>query len=138
MSPTRRSARLKQTTRAVASPGLRGSPRKRKAKKHRTPPPQQHDDPMDTDSEPSPGETNPAKVNRPVTTAIHGNLKNAWRINKALPMCFIFDYISPAHRFKRGMPFDEEAVFPEGNSGDVTETDADPPGLMPIMPKQYR
>jgi len=54
-------------------------------------------------------------------------------------MCFIFDTISPARQFKRGMPFDEDGEFPEyaeEESGNVTETD-DNLGLMPYMPETY-
>jgi hypothetical protein len=56
-------------------------------------------------------------------------------------MCLLFDVVSPARRFKRGMVYDDDATFPEydeGNPGDITETDGDPPGWMPYMPRVYQ
>ena len=54
-------------------------------------------------------------------------------------MCYIFDAVSPARQFKRGLPFAESATFPDyadGSPGDITETDMkDDPGLMPYMPR---
>ena len=96
---------------------------------------------LPTQADPPPGETDPTRVNRPISTAIHNNLKDAWMINKALPMCFIFDSVSPARRFKRGMLYTDDGDFPDYNEedvGDVTETDTDLPGLMPYMPDEYQ
>ena len=95
--------------------------------------------PMDVDDS-SPSETDPVKINQPLSTVVHQSLTSAWQITRDLPMCFVFDSVSPARKFKRDMLFDEEADFPQfddGQSGDVTETDV-PPGLMPYAPDEYR
>lgn len=83
-------------------------------------------------------------VNQPITAIIHENLKNAWKINKALPMCFILDAASPARKFKRGMPFTEDTKYPmypaeddSDGAGDITETDGDPQEWMPYQPRVY-
>jgi len=139
MTPVRRSARLQKATLGTTSPRRRGAQRKRTVKVQPASPPSQDDDQADAEADPPSGETDPAKVNQPISAAIHPNLKNAWRVNKALPMCFIFDSVSPAHRFKRGIPFNEDGEFPEytkEDSSNVTETDDDPP-LMPYAPARY-
>jgi hypothetical protein len=134
MEPTRRSERLQKTTQGAATPTNIRNQNKRTERKHRDPVA------LPIEDDPPPGETNPARVNRPISTAVHENLKNAWTINKALPMCFIFDFISPARQFKWGTPFDEQGEFPEYNDkdlGDVTETDGDPIAWMPYAPREY-
>ena len=88
----------------------------------------------------SPGETNPARVGRPTPEHIHGSMTSAWKLNRGLQMCFIFDALSPARRFKRGMLYTEEGTFPdynEGEAGYVTETDVDYPGLMQYAVYEY-
>ena len=91
--------------------------------------------------DPSPGDTNPSTIKQPISGIIHENLKTAWKINNTLPMCFIFDVVSPARRFKRGMAYDDEVEFPEYDeekeSGNVTETDEGPNGLMPYVHDEY-
>ena len=55
-------------------------------------------------------------------------------------MHFLFDLTSPARQFKRGMPHDDNGEYPDYNdkdSGDITETDGDPPGFMVYMPRDY-
>ena len=81
------------------------------------------------------GAMDPAKVVFPVAKLINAALVGAWRVNRGHKMCFIFDAISPARRFKRGMVYDEEADFPEDTcDGDITETDGPDPGWMPVDP----
>ena len=97
----------------------------------------------DASSDPAPGQTDSAKIGQPIHRLVHKSLRAAWTINSSLPMCFIFDAVSPARRFKRGMPYSDSdaAVFPEYNaseSGNVTETDGPEPGFMPYVYKQYR
>jgi hypothetical protein len=69
---------------------------------------------------------------------VHKSLEFAWTVNKALPMCFIFDTLSPARQFKQGMLWSDGDDYPSYNNvdlGDVTETDGDPPGWMPYWPR---
>ena len=102
--------------------------------------------PQETDSGgsevPSPVKITPAYFDGPVQKLVHRSLTSAWRINDKLPMCFAFDSISPARRFKRDMPFSSKADFPilgeEEEPGNVTETDVDGPGLMPYAHNPYR
>lgn len=94
-------------------------------------------------NDPTPGETDSAKVSQPIHGLVHGSLKVAWAINKSLPMCVIFDAISPVRRFKYGMLYtdSDEVGFPEydaSESGNVTEIDGPPPGWMPYLHKTYR
>ena len=99
---------------------------------------------MDVDEttlESSPGETDSAKVGQPISASIHPNLQSAWRVNRNLPMCFLFDSISPARRFKRGMLFSDEADFPiysHSEAGDVTETDAIPALMQYLHDDKYK
>ena len=97
----------------------------------------------DAANDPAPGETDSAKISQPIYRLVHGSLKEAWMVNNSLPMCFTFDAISPARRFKRGMEYtDSDKVdFPEydaSESGNVTETDGPDPGYMPYLHKVYR
>jgi len=90
--------------------------------------------------------TDPTAVHGPVTESVHSSLTKAYRVNKNLPMCFIFDYISPGRLFKRGTMFREKAKsFPQWTPeelAEATETD-DVDGktgiakLMPFDPKPY-
>ena len=97
--------------------------------------------PEEATSEEDPSEeTDPARVRQPDSTVVHKNLRTAWAINSALLMCFIFDAISPARRFKRGMAHNDNVPYPEYNdeeSGNVTETDGIPHMLMQYMPPTY-
>ena len=95
--------------------------------------------------DPSPEEVDPTNVELPIRAVVHRSMGSAWRVNKTLPMCFIFDSISPARRFKRGMPFSdsEKVALPilsdkEVGSGNVTETDGPDPGLMPYAHDPYK
>ena len=94
---------------------------------------------LDPKNDPSPGETSPTNISQPISALVHPALRGAWVINKSVNMCYIFDAVSPAHQFKRGLPFTELATFPDyadGSPGDITETDMkDAPGLMPYMPR---
>ncbi len=135
--PARRSERLWRAGQDVEAPPQER--RHAKWQKHST----NADDPI-PEGDPPRGETNPARVNQPISALVHNDLKNAWRINKALPMCFIFDAVSPACQFKRGMPFTDDDAYPryptkEDSDGadDITETDGDPPGWMPYKPRVY-
>lgn len=59
-------------------------------------------------------------------------------INNSNPMCFIFDVVSPAMKFKCDMDYDADEDFPEaGDSGEVTETDDEDVQLMPYNPVTY-
>ena len=71
----------------------------------------------DVANDPAPGETDSAKISQPIYRLVHGSLKEAWTVNNTLPMCFIFDAISPARRFKRGMRYtDSDKVdFPDSS-----------------------
>ena len=96
----------------------------------------------DADQEDEAGEgspddvTDPAKVKQPILHLIDPALVAAWDINTDHEMCFIFDAISPARRFKRGMVFNEDADFPQDTcDGDITETDGPDPGWMPVNPR---
>ena len=90
--------------------------------------------------DPTVDEAEPGKITQPISTIVHETLQNAWAINKNAHLAYLFDVVSPVRQFKRGMPFTEEGEFPEyseGTAGDVTETDDDPPGWMPYMPREY-
>jgi hypothetical protein len=81
----------------------------------------------------------PAEVKRPVIKLVSPALAAAWRVNRKQEMCFIFDAVSPARRFKRGMVFDEKADFPKDTrDGNITETDGPGPGWMPVDPGLVR
>lgn len=84
--------------------------------------------------------TDPTKVDRPVGVLVHAALRHAWTINNDHKMAHIFDSVNPARQFKRGMPDDPEASFPEyGPENDeyVTDTDGPAPGWMQFNPKPY-
>lgn len=75
---------------------------------------------------------------------VHSSLNHAYRVNTNLPMCFIFDYISPARLFKRGTIYSRSRPFPQWTQeelAEATETDElDESGyaqLMPFDPKPY-
>lgn len=96
--------------------------------------------PPDPSRDPAPNETNPANIEQPIMELIHPALLNTWIINKSVNICFIFDTVSPARQFQRGVVYKEDADFPEYNDGalgDVTETDENPP-LMPYQPRPYK
>ena len=81
--------------------------------------------------------TDPAKVQHPVISLVDPALAAAWRVNQKHNICFIFDAVSPARRFKRGTVFNEEANFPEDtHNGDITETDGPGPGWISVDPGQ--
>ena len=136
----RRSSRLAAIPEGPPSQAVWKRPTKRPAREQSAKDKQSRaqDEQMDVDrtpSEPSPDEVDSARVGQPTSTSIHQNLQSAWRVNRRLPMCFIFDSISPARRFKRGMLHSEEADFPiysDSEAGNVTETDATP-ALMPYL-----
>jgi hypothetical protein len=72
--------------------------------------------------------TDPTKVEGPVDDAVHESLKNAWGISKDLNMWFIFDALSPARRFKRGVEDTGGVDFADYGQppyGDMTETDGE-------------
>lgn len=94
------------------------------------------------EQDPSPEERIPANVTQPIFAFVHENLAAAWRVNINHPICFVFDAVSPARQFQRGVLFNEDAAFPElcdASPGDVTETDGPgPAALMPYMPEEYK
>lgn len=70
-------------------------------------------------------------------------MEHAWEVNNLNQMCFIFDYISPCRRFKRGLLYNHalEEPFAEYEQNrwedpNVTETD-EAPGLQPYYPEDY-
>ena len=143
MQPIRRSTRL-STVHATSTSVKAAKKRPQKqTKKHPVPKKNNNhressssEDESITEDGPPPGETDPASINQPLSALIDENLKKAWAINKKQPMCFIFDSVSPAREFLRGMEYDEGADFPEPDDKDgsqITDTD-DVPMLMPIMP----
>ncbi|KAF9641961.1 hypothetical protein BDM02DRAFT_3194173 [Thelephora ganbajun] len=87
------------------------------------------------------GTVDPNAVTGPVGRHVHENLSDGWKINKELPMWFIFDAFSPARQFKRGTPYTDDGEFadygPE-SLGDLTETDGEPPGWMPYKPATFK
>jgi hypothetical protein len=82
----------------------------------------------------------PSKVDRPIEEEIHENLSTAWKVDTGHQMCYIFDTISPARQFKRGMPFDDDKEFadyaPEPWE-DLTDTDNEETGWMPFKPVKH-
>ena len=85
------------------------------------------------------GITDPTKIKRPIISLISPALAAAWRVNQKHPMCFLFNPVSPARRFKRGMVYNEEADFPKDtHDGDITETDGPAQGWMPVDPEIFR
>lgn len=81
----------------------------------------------------------PARIKRPIIRLVDQTLATAWKVNPKQKMCFIFDAVSPARRFKRGMAFKETIDFPEDTcDGDITETDGPGPGWMPVDPTIVR
>ena len=98
---------------------------------------------VETDSEgsPPPQEPHQLAITCPSLKLIHLNLRSAWKINSNLAICFVFDAVSLACWFKCGMPYDDDANFPDYNdeeSGNVTETDGDPPGFMLYNVEEYK
>lgn len=88
--------------------------------------------------------TDPAKVQSPVMSSVHTGLTRGYRVNKGLPMCFIFDYVSPARLFKRGTvyrrkePFVQWTVEELANATETDELDGEGRAtLMPFDPKPY-
>jgi len=151
--PEHRSKRLQSIAKAAAPK----SPTKQRARKHPTrKTPASGGDNQDDSSQamgapnpedtaeaidPDPMEADPARVERPVSALVNHSLKNAWKINQSLPMCFVFDAVSPSLKFKRGMPFNDAANFPEyqeSEAGNVTDTNGDSPAWMPYMHDQYQ
>ena len=77
----------------------------------------------------------PVKVKQPIANLVSSALATAWQVNRNHRMCFIFDAVSPACRFKRGMLYNEVSDFPKDTlDGDITETDGPDPGWMPVDP----
>lgn len=95
---------------------------------------------LDKNNEPPAEENDPRNVKQPFSPRVHEDLQRSWNINNGADMCFVFDKVSPARRFKRGMVFDEEQDFPdctEEDAGNITETDGDTEAWMPYMPDEY-
>ena len=74
----------------------------------------------------------------PVQDVVHAKLKDAYFIQETRfkKMAYAFDIFSPARQFKQEMAFNEKLDFPvhkgltEENS-EATDTNVQPPGLMP-------
>ena len=89
--------------------------------------------------------TEETQVIHPVMSLVHSDLGKAFRINKNLPMCFIFDHISPARLFKRGSLYNARRPFAQWTADELAEaTDTDELDeetgiamLMPFKPKPY-
>ena len=81
----------------------------------------------------------------PVMSLVHSGLGRAFRVNKRLPMCFIFDRVSPARLFKRRTPYNAPGPFAQWTAEELAEaTDTDEldeetgiAKLMPFEPKPY-
>ena len=58
-----------------------------------------------------PSLTDPKQINCLVVNKVHKNLTRAYQINGCLPMCFIFDHISPACLFKHGTTYGPNTLF---------------------------
>ena len=87
------------------------------------------------------GTTNHRIVTHAVESLVHPALRGAWAINNHLPMAYIFDAVCPARRWKKGMPYDDEADYPDYDSDhpkELTYTNGPPPGLMPFNVKSYK
>jgi len=83
--------------------------------------------------------TDPARVKRPILSLLSPALVTTWKVNEKHTMCLIFDAVSPARRFKRGMVYDEEVDFPMDTlDGNITETHGPDPGWMPVDPTLVR
>lgn len=88
--------------------------------------------------------TDPTKVDHPIMELVNPALSRGYRINKNLPMAFIFDRVRPTRVFKRGMAYDPAGSFPQWTPeelDDATDTDeVDEKGegsLMPFDAKPY-
>jgi hypothetical protein len=138
-----------KSSRAVKQPPSRSSPEKRakKAKKTKTakgqkkPDPPRNKQPLNPLSEEYQLITDPSEVRVPDPGLIHPALLKAWVVYRENPMWFLFDSTSPARHFKCGVPYREDKDFPgygKHPSEDLTETDDEPPGLMPYGPWAYR
>src|SRR5579872_6383420 len=81
----------------------------------------------------------PLSVDRPAPDFIDKGLREAWSINKTLPIAFIFDTHYPVRQFKKDMRYDDNRRFPSYVEpyDDLTESDTDGPGLMPFLPRKY-
>jgi hypothetical protein len=87
--------------------------------------------------------TNPIGVTSPVMSLVHPKMRQAWKINKGLPMWLKFDVVNPVRQFKRDMHYTDDAAFPAYGPApwpDLTETDepSSRPGLMPYAPINYK
>lgn len=71
---------------------------------------------------------------------VHSSLVNAWEINNANEMCWIFDVTHPPRQFKRGVFFtgQEFATYGPAPYGDLTETDDGPKRLLQYAPRTHR
>lgn len=157
--PRRRSARM-QTTQAIASNKLGPRDSQKKGGKRKTPvftssdsdrpepkrmaKPQQAVDSqpvLDPAQDPRPDETVPSNITQPISCLVHKSLTAAWKVNPANSLCFIFDVVSPARQFKRGLLYDENKQFPDllsASPGDITERDGSDGDLMPYEPDPYK
>lgn len=130
----RRSTRIAEAlpTGAVPPP----PPKKRKRIRRRpSTPPQPAPDPA---AEERYGNTvDPAAVTRPIKNLVHPSLSHGWMVSSDLSMCFIFDAVSPARRFKCGTlatPDGDFANYGRKPYMDLTETDGPPPGWVQYKP----
>lgn len=72
--------------------------------------------------------TDPTKVKKPYMDLVHPNLREAWKIHRKNPMCFIFDFVYPARQFERGTKYTENGPTPTYGPppyDDLTEVDED-------------
>ena len=96
--------------------------------------------PIDPANDPAPTETAPDMIKQPLSQFINSALASSWTVNPFMPMCFIFDAISPTRQFKRGTKDRNSQPFPyydEDHLSDVTETDGTPTPWVQYMPRKY-
>jgi hypothetical protein len=82
----------------------------------------------------------PTALTIPVNEHVHSDLQRAWKINRCLPMWFVFDTVTPARQFKRGTYYLEEKSFADYGPepwDDLTESDTGSPGWVPYKPRVY-
>jgi hypothetical protein len=90
--------------------------------------------------------TDPAEVKQPAVSLMHKSLENVYLVSTQLPMCFIFDYISPARLFKRGTRFTSDSQFikwtnkqlEEATETDELDEETNMAKLVPFEPKPYK
>jgi hypothetical protein len=82
----------------------------------------------------------PSTVTGPVQKHVHPKMKQAWRVHPKHEMCYIFDFVTPSRKWKRGSKYTESGDFAEPGRGpwyDLTESDEDGE-LNPVAPAEIK